>query len=102
MEKALGMSPNDVDRVTIVLHDVEREQAWIVVSCSKPLDRNKLLERTGAKTTEVQHRGKTYFPSGGHGKPAVHFVTDRLLFWPRRRQSSRTSIKRRGRAIRAK
>jgi hypothetical protein len=80
MEKAIGLAPADIDRVTVVIHNSEENSVWIVVSSTKDLDRTK-LEASILSSSKKTFEGKEYLLSGtdtGAGA-ALHIVGDRMF-----------------------
>jgi Protein of unknown function (DUF1559) len=76
VEKEFNMTAGDIDRVTVVVQDGEKEVIWIVFTATKPYDRKKLLDKLGAGAKEQTHQGKAYHVKGD---TALHFVDDKTL-----------------------
>jgi hypothetical protein len=76
VEKEFNMTIADIDRVTFVLQDGDKESFWVVFSTTKPYDRKKLLDKVAPDAKEQTHQGKTYH---GNAKTALHFVDDKTL-----------------------
>ncbi len=77
MERAVGLKPADIERVTLVLPVMNVMVNWTMVFTRKPYDQEKILQLLGS-TQEKQLRGKKYHYSEAQ-KLAVHFVNDHLL-----------------------
>jgi hypothetical protein len=80
VKEGLGLDPADIERLSLVGVDFDKEDLWLIVSTLKPYDRDKLLSRLqGAQ--ELTHEKKNYhlgtLKSGE--KAALHFVNDRVL-----------------------
>lgn len=76
VEGKLGLTLNDLERVTAVFVDVEQELVWIIVKTKRPYDKNKVLALAGGKPVEATHGGKTYQRVQN---AAYLFLTERLL-----------------------
>jgi hypothetical protein len=70
-----GLALTDIDRVTVVLVDAEKQIFWIIVQTSKPIDRDKSLREVG-NPAEKTHQGKKYYVKGDM---SLTFIHNRLL-----------------------
>ncbi len=96
MDQQLGLRPEEVERASFVMKDMDQKQAWFVVLTLKPYDKKKVLGKlTSAR--EVKHEGKTFQvgravsaaipPQGMGGMPpppvssetAIYFAGSRVL-----------------------
>ena len=75
-EGKLGLTLNDLERVTAVFVDVEQQVVWIIVKTKRPYDKNKILALAGRNSVEATHGGKTYHRVQD---AAYLFLTERLL-----------------------
>jgi hypothetical protein len=81
MEKRFGMGPADIERLTVVVQDAEKQRVWMVISTAKPYDQDKLkgnLEGSSEKT----HEDKKYLVGKVKDAPdnaALHFVNNRMM-----------------------
>jgi hypothetical protein len=84
LEKKLGLSINDLERVTVIFRsvaqrDMEKEMG-IVARTTKPIDRKKIFDLLDPEKVEKKHAGAAYFVFNGPGNPmALHFVNDRVV-----------------------
>src|SRR5262249_55794151 len=82
MQQATGLTPTDVERVTILMTDVQKEIGWVLVSATKPFDRPKMTAVIfkGQQPQKVQHAGKTLdveassMPMPNPQRTALYFV----------------------------
>jgi hypothetical protein len=81
MDKAVGLKPADIDRVTFVARESESEIYWVVVETVSAYDEAKLRKKIeGAE--DLTHQGKKYVRGRIKGEPkevCVHFAGPRLL-----------------------
>jgi hypothetical protein len=80
IERATGFPPEDIERVSLVGVDLERQLGWAVVKTARPYDREKvrlLLQRT----REGTYQGKTYYTGDDpEERPlTLHFVSPTIL-----------------------
>jgi hypothetical protein len=79
MQEKTGMKPEDIDRVTIVSVDAQKESMWVIVNTNKAYDRDKLIKEGNLK--ESSHNGGKYYTM--RPDTAVIFVSDRqAVFGP--------------------
>jgi len=82
MEKALGLSPADIERVVVVFPDanVQAPKVWALIATRKAYDPAKLLSAGGAPLQKKEHNGKPYYEqNGGPQAPGLHFINDHLM-----------------------
>ncbi len=83
MQKNIGLTPADVERITAVAVDAEQKMGWAVVTSTRPLEPEQLLFTwfKGNKAEKVTHAGKTLHvvPTPDLGRLALCFVHDTLL-----------------------
>jgi len=77
MQNAFGVAPTDLDRFTLVVQDGPKEQMWVVLSSTKPFDRNKVNQKLALDATERKHEGKAYQVS--RDRSVIHFAGDRTI-----------------------
>src|SRR5262249_54968002 len=82
-EAQMGMKVTDVERVTIVMTDLNQEEGYPRVARSKPYDQEKLKkamgDQSGGKLGETTYKGKTLYSEPGKPGEAACFVSDRLM-----------------------
>jgi hypothetical protein len=83
--KQTGLGPEDIERLTFVFADVQKEVAWVVVATSKPYDRKRLLDKL-QDARAVRHAGKTYHVGkmavgGPGGDMALYFAGPRVAVY---------------------
>lgn len=89
-EKETGLRASEIDRVTIVFKDVEKENAWAVVRTASAYDQKQILGKL-AGARELKHEGKSYHV-GRSGQPgpgakaddkltAIHFASPQVLIF---------------------
>jgi hypothetical protein len=81
-EAKIGLSRKDIERVTVVLPDVQQiDVAWIIVQTNKGYDKEKILSsfKQGGAVNEKKAGGKKYHVAGL--RSALCFYSDRLLVW---------------------
>jgi hypothetical protein len=78
MEKKLGVTPADLERVTLVVKDSSGEELsmWIAGTSGKPWDLKTLREGVGTPLEEKKHGNITYFTAGA-GKGALYLPSPR-------------------------
>jgi hypothetical protein len=100
MQTLTGLTPSEVERVSIVLQDFDQKSWWVVVQTVKPYDRQAILGKFSS-SREAKHEGKSYHvgqlgsaggprPMGAMGFPggalslsdaAVHLAGSRVLVY---------------------
>jgi hypothetical protein len=57
----IGLDPVDVERITIVLADAQKQIGWGLVTTAKPLDRDTLISKwlKGRQAKQTEHAGRT-------------------------------------------
>lgn len=80
LEKQTGLTPADIDRVTVAVVDGEKTILWVILATNKPYDRDKVL-KAETNPQEVKHEGRSYFAgqSMGGTRTAYHFADKQLL-----------------------
>ncbi len=81
-EKMLGVDLKQISRVTVVMPaTLENDDSPVVIiSTSKPLDKDKVKENLTPKGTEKKtESGKVYFVGSNPGNPGVHFIGDQTM-----------------------
>jgi hypothetical protein len=78
MEDAMGITPEDITRGTMVVQDTKTETFWAIMSTSKPFDRKKLEDKLKLNGTEHKHQNRAYFLKTD-GTAAIHFPSDKQL-----------------------
>lgn len=78
MEQEIGLSPDEIERVTFVGVDAKTQDGWIIYSTHKPYDRKRIQARARVDGVERKHQNRTYL-SGPAGSQAVHFSSDRQV-----------------------
>jgi hypothetical protein len=63
MEQQFGMTPADIERVTVVFPSADPEAAWAVVTASKPIDQAKIKQQVLRGGRELDVKGKSYTAS---------------------------------------
>jgi hypothetical protein len=82
VEGFTGLGLGDIERVSAVVTDADKQIGWGVAATRKPYDRKKILAQLkGAR--EARHEDKTYHVLAGMGdrpgqEMAVYFVNDRI------------------------
>ncbi|MBI1917778.1 MAG: hypothetical protein HYS12_24045 [Planctomycetes bacterium] len=78
-EDKLGLSRKDIERVTWVFIDAEKNAGWLIVKTNKAYDKDKIMSSLKeGDLKEQQANGKTYYlDSGGPG--ALCFHSDRMF-----------------------
>jgi hypothetical protein len=61
MESQVGLTPADIERVTLVFPTTDPNTAWGVAAISKSIDEEKLRKALVPRGTEVSWHGKTYY-----------------------------------------
>ncbi len=83
MQKEIGLTPPDVERITVVAIDAQQKMGWGLATGTKPFDREKLLSTwfKGNQPEKATHAGKTLHvvPTPDLGRMAICFVHDTLL-----------------------
>jgi hypothetical protein len=81
IEAKTGLKLNEIERLTIVVTDFERQIGWGLATASKPFDRAKLVAAFEGKSEKVQHAGKTLdvVTTNTGERMALYFVHDKLL-----------------------
>jgi hypothetical protein len=78
-EKEAGLTLTDVERLTTVFVDAQREVVWGIVLTSKPYDPKKIQGKL-TNPQELKHEGKSYHTGTKDGqKVALYFASDRVL-----------------------
>jgi hypothetical protein len=103
MEKELGLTPQDVERFSVVYQDLRPDPNhkpiwWIVMRTLKPYDRSKIVSRHASPRT-ITHEGRTFNIGKVYNDPAnqaagmedeaVYFAGSRVLI-----MSDETGMKR--------
>jgi hypothetical protein len=80
MDREIGIRHEEVERLTIVGVDADRQLGWIIARTLTPYSREKVLSRLKDGREQV-HQGQRYFVgTGPEGKLlAIHFVGSRVL-----------------------
>jgi hypothetical protein len=81
IQKALGLTLADVQRLTVVVPDPANpeKEVWAVVSLGKDYDKKKLLESPFGKDFKpAKHKDKEYYKNDAE-KMAIAFVSDRII-----------------------
>jgi hypothetical protein len=86
METEIGLTPADVERMTVVMRDPNGNHAAVILLTSKLIDQKKVLaalaKESGAAKEDRKAGTKTYHYYKGKNASsadAVHFVSDRVL-----------------------
>jgi hypothetical protein len=81
MRDEIGLGPEDVERLTVVVMDDKGKQNFVILSTIKPYDRQAVLSKLGfSSASEVTYMGRNYHVAGKDGnKRAVHFAGKRVL-----------------------
>lgn len=82
-EKRVGLNPNEIDRLLILLPAPGADQdLGFIIAASKPV-KSKVLAATMPKAVEKKYQGKSYYaePSADPAAkaPALHAINDQLL-----------------------
>jgi hypothetical protein len=77
LQDKTGLALADVERVTVVLADLQRGDLWVIVQTSRTLDRDKILKTAGSPE-ERRHQGKQYYV---RRNVALAFLSGRLLIF---------------------
>jgi len=72
----VGVEVHDVERVTVVLADADRDIFWVILKTVGPCDRNRVLRAEGRQFAEAEHVGKRYYRTG---LVACYFAGARVL-----------------------
>ena len=75
IEDKAGLSLKDIERVTIVVVDGDKQVMWGIVQTSRAIDKDKFLKLLD-NPKESSHAGKTYYVKGDGG---VAFLGPKLL-----------------------
>jgi hypothetical protein len=78
LEKAIGLKPEQIERVTVVGRELERSAPFFLVTTAGPLPRDKVLQAIAPEAEELKHQGRTYYASRAH-RTAIHFISDRIF-----------------------
>jgi hypothetical protein len=84
MREKSGLEPTDIDRITFAANDIQKQEAWAIVTFKKPVDRQKLYSSIdNAKREEATYAGKKYdvLVKGGGGpsdRIAIHWINDKM------------------------
>jgi hypothetical protein len=76
--KRLGLSPEEIDRVTLVWLSPNDRYPLVFVSPGKPYDREKVLATVLPQRQEHRQKDKTYYSSTREDRLALHFISDRV------------------------
>jgi DNA-directed RNA polymerase subunit RPC12/RpoP len=79
IQEKSGLTPHDLERVTGVFTDVERQVGWFIVNTSKPYDKSKVLAALD-NPQEKTHENRPYHFSVKQDM-GVFFVNDRQMVW---------------------
>lgn len=97
MQEAVGMTPEEIERITVVIQLTGPEQTWVVVETVTPYDQAKVRGKL-ANPTDGTHEGKKYVVGNlKQSRTAVHFAGPRMLVVgeePAVRRALEVSIKR--------
>jgi hypothetical protein len=77
-EMEFGIGPADVERMTLVMMDLQKQPSFAIVAAKKALDRQKLLAKAGdAGGKEIEYKGKKYHSA--KKETALYFVDAKTL-----------------------
>ena len=86
MEKKAGLTPQDIDRVTLALKlpsgIMGEPKPIVILTTTKAYSRDKILQGLAPNAKEVKHKGKGFFMSEkaeAGSEPAIAFVGDRMI-----------------------
>lgn len=83
--KEMGILPADIERLTFVAVDAQKEVMWIIVATNKPYDKDKILKSGNyPNPTEAKAGDRTYYVRKKWPEEnALYFLNDRVfLFAP--------------------
>jgi prepilin-type processing-associated H-X9-DG protein len=75
MEKDLGHPPEQIERVTLSVLSFGPGSEVVIVTLTKPFDKDKVIARAGKKTKEEKYKGRTLYV--GETGDAVCLLDDR-------------------------
>jgi hypothetical protein len=87
IEKNLGINPTNVERITFVSQDAQKQLAWAVIELSAPLEEAK-FKAAFNQPSELTHEGKKYLKGmlGKDPRPGeksvvdcAHYASDKLI-----------------------
>src|SRR5262245_30614272 len=78
-KKRLGVTPEEIDRLTLMMRSPKEEYPLVAVATVKPYDRQALLAVALPEHEEHKQKGKTYYTSKKAGRAALHFIDDRVF-----------------------
>jgi hypothetical protein len=78
IDKHLGVSPADIDRVVVVVAGPQPDLIWAIVATNKAYDPTKVLAAIDPKARVKKYKEKLIFVSSKDNSLAIHFVNDRL------------------------
>ncbi|MBI1917777.1 MAG: DUF1559 domain-containing protein [Planctomycetes bacterium] len=77
VEKKIGLSLKDIERVTTVCKNLEQKEIWVIIQTTKACDKDKILSAmVGAE--EKSYDGKKYYHNNFSGT-AIHFYSRRVM-----------------------
>jgi flagellar basal body-associated protein FliL len=83
VQQQTGINLNEIDRLTLVVDDLEKKIAWGLLSSTQPFNRDKILAAElfkQIKPQEIKEGNRTYHVVRGLGEPlAFCFLNDKLL-----------------------
>jgi len=80
VERATGLDPEEIERVSVVSVDLERRIGWGVLKTAEPYDAEK-VRSVMRRTREASYQGKKYFTGNDWEEDpvALHFVSPTVL-----------------------
>jgi hypothetical protein len=81
LEQAAGVRPEDVERVTLVMMDLQQQPSFAIVAGTKAFSKQTILDKlskgSGVAAKDAEHKGKKYQTTGPG--TALYFVDDKTL-----------------------
>jgi hypothetical protein len=81
LERALGIPPTDLERVTVVVAAPEPGGVWLIFVTTRPYTRDKVVAALAPGAAEKKGEGVSYFQGADAEGPALRFVSDRVFLW---------------------
>jgi hypothetical protein len=78
IDKHLGVSLADIDRVVLVVAGPQPDLIWGIVATNKAYDPTKVLAALDPNARTKKYKGKLIFVSSKDDAQAIHFINDRL------------------------
>src|SRR5262245_7527061 len=82
--KKAGLSSKDIERITVVLLNIDKKEVWGIIQTKKPYEKEKILAaaREEGKLEEKSHDGKQYYQLSSDNSAFCFYSSNIIVYAP--------------------